>query len=1041
MPQASDLLDHDFLPGMREDVDRNAAPPGTLMSAENVRYGRQGGIYPRAGSSAVYSTSIGPVALRDITTPVGAVMNVGDSNMVAADGMVYSRSAEGVFRFAGAYSTCLPVQRRRGLIGEKNNGFGQSRYGIAINSTGYVLLAASDGVSVSWSIEDSSGFRTVVGQIPGTKCACLSINSTDFILVVQGGTSLVAFNIFLLSPGQFSVSNATVATLANATDKWDITPAVGNGSDWYIAYQQAAANVRVLRCTALSVSGTVANQAVSTVATPISLYASSVEVWLGWYNDPTGTGDVRVRTIELNLSAFRSAATTINSAALIYGPPLIGPSQAGSSSAFIVFRDGTSEYGTQFLRGVSPNNSAVAVTMFGFPAPIWGIIPISKPDANQRVWVVSQPNGFPQTLLLRFYQEYTNGLLPTEYAPMVELCDEEWGARGVGVAALGNDYFHHVASNGTRQVFAAPFGLRDNSAASLSLLGLYCYEYETTAAHFHRDFASTGQTVVVAGQPVEFPGSGSPVSKAITSSETVILSGGADIGFAPNPWIASVSSSTAAGSLTPGATYSYVVVREWIDSYGRRYRSAPSSPVSVTLGATHNTVSVLAVSNEIGQRQNLISASVDGRREVLHLYRLLNGAFRRVTPSVGAPQAFSALGDVTITDSLSDANALLQEILYTDGGVAAFSIAPSCRYLCASEDRIWFAGLWQTNLIQASRLLIPGEPVQCAAEDVFKVQLPEPCTGIAYQDGSVVAFAKRSIYLVSGDGPDDQKRGQFSPPRALSRDIGCTDYRSILETAIGILFQSERGFYLLPRGFGQPIWVGAPVQTTLTAYRTCLAAAVHSDSRERTARFLMADSNNNTIVLSLDLDLTSQLGYGVWAKHSFATWIDNPDTKMSSIGSWSSGTFAAYRTISSPVYLVGSIEANNETIASDGYTSGSHATITGRIETANISPAGNAGMWRCNSVITSLSNCDGGVLDMLVTTDDDDGSTTISPEVTEGSLYCHVAPANPACTNVWIRLTSTRAVGSSAYWGPTFHGITIEWSKLPGARRTTAAQR
>ncbi len=71
-----------------------------------------------------------------------------------------------------------------------------------------------------------------------------------------------------------------------------------------------------------------------------------------------------------------------------------------------------------------------------------------------------------------------------------------------------------------------------------------------------------------------------------------------------------------------------------------------------------------------------------------------------------------------------------------------------------------FAGLWQQNIIQSSKIIVPGEPVQFSDLPSFQVPLPVAgaCTGIAAQDGTLVAFTATAIYSVQGLGPNDQGR-------------------------------------------------------------------------------------------------------------------------------------------------------------------------------------------------------------------------------------------------------------------------------------------
>jgi hypothetical protein len=70
------------------------------------------------------------------------------------------------------------------------------------------------------------------------------------------------------------------------------------------------------------------------------------------------------------------------------------------------------------------------------------------------------------------------------------------------------------------------------------------------------------------------------------------------------------------------------------------------------------------------------------------------------------------------------------------------------------------------------------------------------------------------------------------------------------------LFQAETGIWLLPRGFGSPVFYGENIRDTLGAFPWIHGAVVVSRGETNTARFLCADDRDaptDTRVLVLDL--------------------------------------------------------------------------------------------------------------------------------------------------------------------------------------------
>src|SRR6185369_5772775 len=230
---------------------------------------------------------------------------------------------------------------------------------------------------------------------------------------------------------------------------------------------------------------------------------------------------------------------------------------------------------------------------------------------------------------------------------------------------------------------------------------------------------------------------------------------------------------------------------EWLDNQGRRHRSPPSDPVTVTNGA--NTQIILAISTMIADAHTLnASGSSAGRGTVVHVYRTLNGqsTFHRVTPDTGAPQASILGGTATVSfnDIYSDAAIGANEFIYTDGGVLPNTLCPPHTFMTVCNGRLCVGGQLDGCVLTMSKLLVEGEPTQFSDLEPFNVFLPEECTGLASIDGTIVAFAREKIYFVTGDGPNDQGIGSFNPPTELPTDVGCVDWRSVVETSIGIIF-------------------------------------------------------------------------------------------------------------------------------------------------------------------------------------------------------------------------------------------------------------
>jgi hypothetical protein len=1033
----AEAQDVKFLPGIRQDVDRLFAPPGTLIDAQNVRYSVSTGISGRNGTRAIAAQSedSGPSAIAgksvvavDRTPGYGVVATV--ERVVSTTtslGRIFSYdTTRARWGSKGLHGRSVPVRARGGIDanGAAQN-YGSSRYGIAANTAGYVMYVGSNsagGGGARIQIQDGGGAllsSDVLASI--TKVACIAVG-TRFVIVSQIGTALSARDVDVPSTGLTSFGSPyAVGTLTSAASYWDICPDA-TAANWYLVFQNAAATIRADRFAAGATVSNANNTTACTGTVPISAFHNTTGLWIGYYDNPGVTGAVTYRVAQSNLSGFVAAAVVILTS-LLSGVPLIGPPATTPETAAFVCRGSLGTLGEpSTLCG-----GLVASAVSGSQVTIFGAYPISKPTPTWQVWVMTgaavSGSKYQRAVLVSISPSGSGTRIPelvtgeTERAGDSYMFSTVLDARAP-VATLPNG----------NHVFMVPELLqKSTAAASPDAIRLSVYEYEPIAAY--KD-AVSGQGLVVSGQPVETPGQGAANEAALGGSSS---SGGAtEVGFVERPYVVSATQA-AGGGLTLLSSYSWVFTLEWTDFAGRRHRSAPSAPQTVLLTGGNNAVNMTVTMLQASQKNTLPNISMR-----LVAYRTLANQpdvfYREAQPTGGVSVDSSisytyAAGAAAATDAVIATN----ERVYTDGGVRENKLAPSCRYLCESEDRVWCGGLWDPRIIQASKIIVPGEPLQFTDDFAFQVVIPDEVTGLAYLDGNVIAFCQNAIYLVSGDGPNDQGAGSFTSPRAVSRDLGCIDYRSIVETSFGVLFQSTRGIYLLPRGFGNPVFVGMAVQDIMSAqgsgFSRVLAASVSQDSLNRLVRFLVENPTSSTTrVLVYDLDVAQTDPLNGWSYDTFTS-------RLSCIGSWPSGTFMALYDIPN-VLAAGYLDETAATFLTDASNT---QNITSAVQTADLRYAGLAGQWRCGPVVGVMSTpTTGATVTITVSVDDltPDAQSWALTTAT-GAIYRQVTPAQPQCSAVNVRFSCAR----TAVRGPNFHGLTLELQPQPGARRTNSAER
>lgn len=310
---------------------------------------------------------------------------------------------------------------------------------------------------------------------------------------------------------------------------------------------------------------------------------------------------------------------------------------------------------------------------------------------------------------------------------------------------------------------------------------------------------------------------------------------GFENGFLHAPAILTVTTSDdPTANLTPSGLYQFCATYEYVDDLGRRHRSAPSNIVQNTAPDATTQFGIQVAKATMTEREMASQA----HRSVVHIYATTgNGSiFYRITPNSGAPASWDTSNTFHIVFNFTGGTDLAiakRQILYTLGGVKPIRQAPAHRFGARGNGRVILGGLFDPRLVEVSRFERQNQPTEFTRDDTFRTLLPERCTGLAFLDGNFVAFTRRAIYLISGASlPDDKGSPALSNPVRLPSTVGCIDWRSVVETPDGIVFQSERGVYVLPRGFGQPVLISAQVQDDLRGRRVISACAVADPGSE-----------------------------------------------------------------------------------------------------------------------------------------------------------------------------------------------------------------
>lgn len=280
-----------------------------------------------------------------------------------------------------------------------------------------------------------------------------------------------------------------------------------------------------------------------------------------------------------------------------------------------------------------------------------------------------------------------------------------------------------------------------------------------------------------------------------------------------------VTTSTTGGNLAD-QQYFYQVIYEWTDNQGNAQRSANSIPVGqVTAGGgtSSNTINI--------PTYRLTYKIANPVKIVVFRWSTGQQEYFQVTSITQPLLNDTTIDSVSFVDTLADSAIVGNSLIYTTGGVVENIGAPSFNSLTLFDSRLWGIDAEDPNLLWYSKQVIEGVPVEMS--DLFTL-FTAPTTGaqgstgltkcLAPMDDKLILFKRDAIGYINGTGPDNVgTNSQYSQPTFITATVGSENQQSIVISPAGLMFQSDKGIWLLDRSLNTS-YIGAPVEDfTLTA--------------------------------------------------------------------------------------------------------------------------------------------------------------------------------------------------------------------------------
>lgn len=206
----------------------------------------------------------------------------------------------------------------------------------------------------------------------------------------------------------------------------------------------------------------------------------------------------------------------------------------------------------------------------------------------------------------------------------------------------------------------------------------------------------------------------------------------------------------------------------------------------------------------------------------IEIYRWSTGqqSFYQVTSITSPTMNLTTSDSLAYVDTQADNQIVGNSLLYTTGGVVENVGSPSFKALTLFDNRLFGIDAEDRNLLLFSKQVIEQTPVEMT--DLFSIYVSpttasEGSTGpmfcIAPMDDKLIIFKENALYYINGTGPDNTgANNQYSQPLFITSTVGCTNQQSIVFIDQGLMFQSNKGIWLLGRDLGVK-YIGAPVET------------------------------------------------------------------------------------------------------------------------------------------------------------------------------------------------------------------------------------
>lgn len=656
-----------------------------------------------------------------------------------------------------------------------------------------VTPSFSAEVSVSTNLAITKPFFDVAATATGGVITYLSTTGVTVSTISTSGAVVTSLNT-IDADAYGPVALTVDATNGNIWGYWNATTFTGATPNGSIIKYSVYSSVMALVLAATNIATLGSSPYIVTNMIALSTSTTQQTLFYGQYESSTGTKYVDATYSRTVTSAGVIGANTLFAYGVVpFSHPINVTAQSVTDSYAVFLYRGAS------LKALTPNVAANQPTYF--------LVRLTNIPTATGVPVVAARFGSgvasAQILLNNF--AHLNSVQLIGYTPNLSAISATKLLVGAGIELqdyTGDNWVTGSASLG------GPGGFS----------GSFAYSIDFDSAKAYRPINVANNTILNGGVIQAYDGQG------VT-----------ELNFHLYPEIPTAVQATVFGGFVANGTYSYLAIFQWLDNQGNMHQSAPSIPVSVTTTGANNAVTLTISRNYLSQKKN-VSISIYRTQASGSIYYLVTDPIY-IQNGDATASVF-----LTYTDTLADASLSgnPQAYTYPASAVLENGTPPPSMAMVAHTNRLWFVDSESPNTIWYTKSI---SPLVGISPSPFMLEQIDPKNGaisaLAEMDEKLVILKENGIVLQIGDGVNDTGSGStLSTPQNLPSNVGCSNLKSVILTAVGVMFSSPNGIYLVGRDLNV-VYIGMDVED-YNAQTITSAKAVTGKSQ---IRFLVASGS------------------------------------------------------------------------------------------------------------------------------------------------------------------------------------------------------